>query len=198
MTDLIPNDNAHQIEEELRGTLFRDPQTFIDSFNSRIIDSRNPEMMDLAERIELAYKNLVLDKREREFSYISELEVSLKDIRHAVEDWSILAQVQREVSANKEKFSDGRLYFLNKGRNTGILYAYVGTVEEDGEEIPEYEKIGKERSFKSKKEFVGLIGKDNVEESEDFTIVTSLDAVLSKDGSFIKKLHNDIPSGYKS
>ena len=111
---LIPFDKhaAENLEKTLSGKVFRDVTTFIDLYNSGIINRKNDEVRDFAARIVDTYKD-VREKAGR-ITFISEEEIIAFESIAVLTAWATIAKAKREVKEAIEKgeLTDASLVLL--------------------------------------------------------------------------------------
>src|SRR5699024_4227597 len=109
MPTLIPNHNAEQFQEKISQTLFGTPESFIQAYNSGIVNARNEEIAALAKDIVQSYSNLEL--KGGAFTFVAQSELQLSEMIKTLENWEIVLRLKREL--NEQPNSDIESYFPN-------------------------------------------------------------------------------------
>ena|SRR5699024_7992953 len=195
MPTLIPNHNAEQFQEKISQTLFGTPESFIQAYNSGIVNARNEEIAALAKDIVQSYSNLEL--KGGAFTFVAQSELQLSEMIKTLENWEIVLRLKREL--NEQPDGDIESYFPN----TKSPYLFLAEHNNDsitdtgGFEVT-YKKIGKERLASSGEQLqnaiANVIGEDAVELSsdEEYYYVDS-QRVMSIDDSFVNDMYESLP-----
>lgn len=195
MPTLIPNHNAEQFQEKISQTLFGTPESFIQAYNSGIVNARNEEIAALAKDIVQSYSNLEL--KGGAFTFVAQSELQLSEMIKTLENWEIVLRLKREL--NEQPDGDIESYFPN----TKSPYLFLAEHNNDsitdtgGFEVT-YKKIGKERLASSGEQLqnaiANVIGEDAVELSSDEEYYyVDPQRVMSIDDSFVNDMYESLP-----
>ena len=131
MTELLTRDSASAVFEEWLSNnhqLFGTPADFVRAYNSGLLNSRNPEIFDIAQRMEQAYRNVRI--RDNRVDILpKDLVVLDESIRALAQEKSIL-DFREEILQAVEVAGTEELY-LEDVRSKKPLY-----VAEDGSLAP--------------------------------------------------------------
>lgn len=192
MPTLIPNNNTEQFQEKISQTLFQTPESFIQAYNSGIVNARNEEIAALAKDIVQSYSNLEL--KGGAFTFVAQSELQLSEMIKTLENWEIVLRLKREL--NEQPNSDIESYFPN----TKSPYLFLAEHDEDenGRVETTYKKIGKERLASSGEQLqsaiANIVGEDAVELSSDGEYYyVDPRRVISIDDSFVNDMYESLP-----
>lgn len=190
MTQFIPRDaeKVAKIQEKLAGNIFKDVSTFVEYYNSGMINKANDDTKELVKEITEAFKDV--KERKGTLGFISEAEIILEETIADLGPWLIVAKLKREVSdavasgllkENGEVLlSHGGLTFVKKVRRN----------QEAGTEVTVLSSLDGEKLF-SKNDNLGKIealSKGELEHEGEKYYVISVEDVLLADLDFVGQL----------
>lgn len=130
--ELIPlnEEKAASLEQKLANTFYRDPKSFIQIYNSGVINRSNDEVKTILERILSTYKGI--EKRGQEITFLSTNEISVEEILVSANAYRALLQIKRILrdAIAEEHITENESVNINKN---GVI-TKVG--EEEIEELP--------------------------------------------------------------
>lgn len=181
MARFIVADNqlAHQLSEDLAGSVFREPETFVRSYNDGLLSTSSEVVKEYVDRIVSAYKDV--NHKNRRFTFISEKEILIAEIVDALAPWQDLTRLKREVS---ELITDSQIsendyfYVANNGDWSIVRGTEYG--ENTYDKVDSITKLGKP-AF----EAVFSIA----EQSDSSGFVVKAGKLLELDDDFISDAH---------
>lgn len=113
---IIANEElALELDAKLEGLPFRDRDTFIQMYNSGLINRKNEQVAGLVDELIAAYKGI--EKRNDGITFLDMGEISADELVAKAEAYSLLLRLQRiakEAASNQQLRDDSRIY-LGKG-----------------------------------------------------------------------------------
>lgn len=169
---IIANEDlALELDEKLEQLPFRDRDTFVQMYNSGLINRKNEQVSDLVDELISAYKGI--EKRADGITFLDMGEISADELVAKAEAYSLLLRLQRIVkeAANSKQLNDSSKIHLG-GKGTAVVRA--------GERSPEDGSVGDDQVISSEKlprisaEAVAVIG--GILGIEDFDLSTAFEA----------------------
>lgn len=172
MTDrfIIANEElAFELDAKLEKLPFRDRETFVQMYNSGLINRKNEEVSKIVDSLIEAYKGI--EKKADGITFLDMGEISADELVARAEAYSLLLRLKRIVkeAASENLIGDGSKVYVGKGNG---LYK-LGVTTEDGTKT-EDELISNEKLPKISNTAVSEAGK--VLEVEDYNLSTPFDA----------------------
>lgn len=186
MTRFIPRDTtrAEALETRLSQTIFQNPDTFVQYYNSGMINRTNDETKEIVKELVETFKDV--RERKSKLAFISVNEILLDEALTALTPWSTLVRVKREVSdAVQEKTIDTESTLLIT-EDGNILV--IGETE-DGAETQE--NIGADKLKTNEVEIIA--NKTSLDELHDNGYLILASDLLNLDDSFIGRIKEEIP-----
>jgi len=152
---IIANEElALELDGKLEQLPFRDRDTFIQMYNSGLINRKNDQVSELVEDLIAAYKGI--EKRADGITFLDMGEISADELVAKAEAYSILLRLQRiaKEAAAAGQVRDGSLIFLSKG-NAVIR---KGDSSSETEELQSDQQISSEKLPKIGNPAVAMIG----------------------------------------
>lgn len=179
---------SNKITEKLGNTFFKDAENFVSAYNSGMVSKNNNEISEIANDLVEAYKDVQI--KGNQIIFISKSEIFLSESLEALEPWTILVKIKREVE------DAITLNVINENSSIAFTPDAVGYVtyvkhNESGEEV--LEKIGIEKTFSRQDLIIPLFDKySSSENSYDNTYFFKARDFVELDDSFISRIHEDI------
>lgn len=172
MTDrfIIANEElAFELDAKLEKLPFRDRETFVQMYNSGLVNRKNEEVSKIVDSLIEAYKGI--EKKADGITFLDMGEISADELVARAEAYSLLLRLKRiaKEAASENLIGDGSKVYVGKGNG---LYK-VGVTTEDGTKT-EDQLISNEKLPKISNTAVSEIGK--VLEVENYDLSTAFDA----------------------
>lgn len=172
MTDrfIIANEElAFELDAKLEKLPFRDRETFVQMYNSGLINRKNEEVSKIVDSLIEAYKGI--EKKADGITFLDMGEISADELVARAEAYSLLLRLKRIVkeAASENLVGDDSKVYVGKGNG---LYK-LGVTNEDGTKT-EDELISNEKLPKISNTAVSEVGK--VLEVEDYDLSTAFEA----------------------
>ena len=151
---IIANEDlALELDAKLEELPFRDKDTFVQMYNSGLINRKNDQVSSLVDELIAAYKGI--ERRTDGIVFLDMGEISADELVARAEAYSLLLRLQRvakEAAANRQ-LRDGSLVYIGKGN---ILHR-AGEQNEEGRQT-EDEAISSEKLPRISTEAVAVVG----------------------------------------
>lgn len=150
---IIANDDlALELDEKLEALPFRDKDTFVQMYNSGLINRKNDQVSDLVDELIAAYKGI--ERRADGIVFLDMGEISADELVARAEAFSLLLRLQRvaKEAASNRQLNDGSRVYIGKGN---ILHR-AGEHTEDGQTADE--PISSEKLPRISSEAVAVVG----------------------------------------
>lgn len=150
---IIANDDlALELDEKLEALPFRDKDTFVQMYNSGLINRKNDQVSDLVDELIAAYKGI--ERRADGIVFLDMGEISADELVARAEAFSLLLRLQRvaKEAASNRQLNDGSRVYIGKGN---ILHR-AGELTEDGQTADE--PISSEKLPRISSEAVAVVG----------------------------------------
>lgn len=186
MARFIPRDNnrAEKLAEQLGSTIFKDVGTFVEYYNSGIINKNNDDTKETVKEIIETFKD-VKEKRGK-LTFISEDEVLVDEALADLSRWTTLTRVRREmhdlVTEGSLKSEDTIVFAID-----GAFYKVDENVE-TGETV--FVPLGADKLKNSEVELLATYADSEIDEG----YIINVQTLINFDGSFIKQVKELIPS----
>lgn len=172
MTDrfIIANEElAFELDAKLEKLPFRDRETFVQMYNSGLVNRKNEEVSKIVDSLIEAYKGI--EKKADGITFLDMGEISADELVARAEAYSLLLRLKRiaKEAASENLIGDGSKVYVGKGNG---LYK-VGVTTEDGTKT-EDQLVSNEKLPKISNTAVSEIGK--VLEVENYDLSTAFDA----------------------
>lgn len=172
MTDrfIIANEElAFELDAKLEKLPFRDRETFVQMYNSGLVNRKNEEVSKIVDSLIEAYKGI--EKKADGITFLDMGEISADELVARAEAYSLLLRLKRiaKEAASENLIGDGSKVYVGKGNG---LYK-VGVTTEDGTKT-EDQLISNEKLPKISNTAVSEVGK--VLEVENYDLSTAFDA----------------------
>lgn len=144
---------ALELDSKLERLPFRDRDTFVQMYNSGLINRKNEQVSDLVDELIAAYKGI--EKRPDGITFLDMGEISADELVAKAEAYSLLLRLKRiaKEAASSKQLRDSSLIYLGKGN----AVFRVGESAEDGSKA-EDQLISSERLPKISTEGILVIG----------------------------------------
>lgn len=133
---IIANENlAQELDERLEALPFRDKGTFVQMYNTGLINRKNDQVSGLVDDLIAAYKGI--EKRPDGITFLDMGEISADELVAKAEAYSLLLRLQRvaKQAAQERLIQQGDRIYVGKGN---LLFKSGG---EDGDEPISSEKL---------------------------------------------------------
>lgn len=131
---LIPvtQEKESTLDQAFSETLFQSSQMFIQAYNSGLVNKRNEQISDFANRVAATFRNIELSNSE--LVTISTDEISVNEILSGIEKWKIVVAVKAAVSSldKNGKLNNVIRLVANDNEKKGVLYVDYQQTEDDG------------------------------------------------------------------
>lgn len=136
MSKFIPANQelASNFVNKLSNTLFRDPEVFIEMFNTGLINRKNSDVVAIADELLTVFKGI--ERKGDKITFLDQGEVAVEDLFIKIEAYKVALQMKRVLSAGVaagELQLENEIYFDGKG---GVLLV-------DGNSSVSKEKVAK-------------------------------------------------------
>ena len=151
---IIANEDlALDLDGKLEELPFRNKETFVQMYNSGLINRKNDQVASLVDELIAAYKGI--ERRADGITFLDMGEISADELVAKAEAYSLLLRLQRiaKEAASQKLIGDGALVHLGKGN---AIYR-VGDELEDGHKDND-EMISNEKLPKISPEAVSVVG----------------------------------------
>lgn len=158
---IIANEDlALEFEGKLEGLPFRTKETFVEMYNSGLINRKNDQVSSLVDELIAAYKGI--ERRADGITFLDMGEISADELVAKAEAYSLLLRLQRiaKDAASNRLIGDGTQVYLGKGN---ALYR----IDNDGDEAISSERLPKV-SAEAVKAMGDILGIENYELSTAF------------------------------
>lgn len=121
-------DLAFELDARLEGLPFKTRESFVQMYNSGLINRKNDTVSELVDQLIQAYKGI--EKRADGITFLDMGEISADELVAKAEAYSLVLRLQRiakEAAANRQ-LNDGSLIYFGKGN---AVYR-VGATSEEG------------------------------------------------------------------
>ena len=167
---IIANEDlAFELDGKLEALPFRDKDTFVQMYNSGLINRKNEQVSGLVDELIAAYKGI--ERRADGIVFLDMGEISADELVARAEAFSLLLRLQRvakEAAANRQ-LNDGSRVYIGKGN---ILHR-AGEEGEDGSRGDD-EAISSEKLPRISSEAVAVVG--SILGVEDYDLSTPFEA----------------------
>jgi len=155
MADLIiaNEELALELDEKLEQLPFRDRDTFIQMYNSGLINRKNEQVSELVDNLVAAYKGI--EKKADGITFLDMGEISADELVARAEAYSLLLRLQRiaKEAASAGQVRDGSLIYLKGG---SIILQ--GNPESENESLLADQVISSEKLPKISNAAVAVVG----------------------------------------
>jgi len=151
---IIANEDlALDLDGKLEELPFRNKETFVQMYNSGLINRKNDQVTSLVDELIAAYKGI--ERRADGITFLDMGEISADELVAKAEAYSLLLRLQRiaKEAASQKLIGDGALVHLGRGN---AIYR-VGDELEDGHKDND-EMISNEKLPKISPEAVAVVG----------------------------------------
>lgn len=169
---IIDNEDlAFELDGKLEALPFRNKDTFVQMYNSGLINRKNDQVSAIVDELINAYKGI--EKKADGITFLDMGEISADELVARAEAYSLLLRLQRVVkeAATNKLIGDGSLVYIGKSNS---LFR-VGETLEDGEKSKD-ELISNEKLPKVSSAAVEEIGK--ILEVEDYELSVPFEATM--------------------
>lgn len=190
MTQFIPrnNEKVAEVEAKLAGNIFKDVKTFVEYYNSGMINKGNDETKELVKEITEAFKDV--KERKGSLGFVSEAEIILEETIADLGPWLIIAKLKREVTdavAAKQLSQTGEVLVSHSG------LTFVKKVKRNpatNEEVVAISSLDGEKLFAKNDNLnkIESLAKDEFENDGEKYYVIDVEDVLLADLDFVKQL----------
>lgn len=178
----ISKEASEIISRELSDTPFGSVEKFVEFYNSGLINKKNKEVSEIAEKISKTFQDVNL--KGNTFIFLSADELKLEKIQKYLAPWLILVKLIREV---KNSIENGAITYETSLAFSRSHSGYLLYETEDGTYTPiTNEKFFSDREFEDLLEY---LPKGNYNEE---ILIFSPSDILNLDDSFISKIYNDL------
>lgn len=189
-------DLENRLGDKLKGTIFKDVDTFIENYNLEIINKNSPSVKEIAEDILSTYKNVTQPKR-GVLSVLSSREIMISDTIDKLKSWVMVTKLKRILS---EKIDlglitpDDYVAFSSEVKNPGIVRIEEHE-DENGNEVKTgfIEEINEEKIPVDESTIAALTairGTDVPFTDEVDAHVLQVKEILEFDDEFIESIHD--------
>lgn len=143
MSKFIPVDRerAEAFVERLSNTLFRDPETFIEMFNTGLINRKNSEVVEISDELLTVFKGI--ERKGDKITFLDQGEIAVDDLFVKLEAYQIALQLKRifanavkngELELHTEFYLDGKGNALDVSSedNKSISKERIAKISNDG------------------------------------------------------------------
>jgi len=168
---IIANEElALELDGKLEQLPFRDRDTFIQMYNSGLINRKNEQVSELVEDLIAAYKGI--EKRADGITFLDMGEISADELVARAEAYSLLLRLQRiaKEAAAEGLVKDGSQIFVSKSN----VVIRKGDPSSDNENLMHEHQISSEKLPKISSAAVAVIG--SILGETDYTLTTPFPA----------------------
>lgn len=186
MENFMPVDDARaqNLTERLAKSMFRSPETFIEFYNTGLINKKHGDVTAWVKEIAETYRNV--EERGGKLIFITQQEIYVEELRKALAPWSVIVRVKRDIThllADETLTPDDVIIFSPDQK--GFIMK-----EEDGELL----KVSNEKLYSSHDE-IEAVHKvhSSLGRSEEGHLLFRVSDFTRLDDSFITKMRELLP-----